>query len=109
MLFVEKEEGKFEGYSEEFDVVIHCKTEEEQREVSKILKNVKQWIPVSERLPEDAESNGELTNYLIWVRDYGVDIGNYIDSIGKWVSLGIPADVIAWMPLPEPYKEEGVK
>lgn len=50
------------------------------------------WIPVSERLPEDGR-------YLC---DYGdcIDFGQIHN--GKWYVDG----VIAWMPLPQPYKEE---
>ena len=59
------------------------------------------WIPVGERLPEDAEDviatteNGEEIT-LAW---YGGD---------DWRSAidGDSINVIAWMPLPEPYREE---
>ena len=53
------------------------------------------WIPVSERLPE---KNGE---YLITGRQGAVNKRRYHDGYwyGNW-------SVIAWMPLPEPYKAE---
>ena len=57
------------------------------------------WIPVSERLPEKEDE----INYLVTIRGYGVDIANYIKSAKVWVSLGVPCEVIAWKPLPEPY------
>lgn len=63
---------------------------------------INQWIPVSERLPEVGQdviisvANG----YLTWGCLY--DVGYYWSCL---YSL-IPKDrVIAWMPLPEPYKE----
>ena len=60
------------------------------------------WIPVSERLPE----NG---NYLVTMADNDCKDVRYLEiswfnPITKW-SLG-NTDVVAWMPLPEPYKAE---
>ena len=53
------------------------------------------WTPVSKRLPDDGR-------YLC---DYGdcIDFGKIHN--GKWFVDG----VIAWMPLPEPYKAESEK
>lgn len=64
-----------------------------------------QWIPVSERLPESvapvlvtlkhANDDLEVTTAEYWADGKGDDFG--------WGTL---ADkVVAWMPLPEPYKE----
>lgn len=66
------------------------------------LPSAQQWIPCSERLPE------EKGRYLITTKRFGdfvVDwnifmIGTKIIQEG-WLYSG---DVIAWMPLPEPYK-----
>jgi len=75
----------------------------------------RQWIPCSERLPE------QYGNYLVSYRtdDFESDIGTFnpdrINSdTGEWsacdangfywvASKGL--EVIAWMPLPEPYAE----
>lgn len=69
------------------------------------------WIPVSERLPE------EYGNYLISLADGNVDIGTYAEfsrvDWSKWTCCDADGmryindeAIIAWMPLPDPYKEE---
>ena len=58
------------------------------------------WIPVDERLPKYSDS------VLISACGYEIDIGSYYCD--KWHINGCgPVEdgiVIAWMPLPEPYK-----
>lgn len=70
-----------------------------------IAKNA--WIPVSEILPE---KDGE---YLTTMKYIGKATGTiYIDveetffDAGKSFNVGVNEEVIAWMPLPEPYKAE---
>lgn len=62
------------------------------------------WIPCSERLPEDSR------NVILTTRSSVVGVGSVITRDGHWVQWyfggGISVDVIAWMPLPEPYREE---
>lgn len=69
----------------------------------KALKQTR-WIPVSERLPEE---NG---NYLVTVEanDGTASIKfQMVDHYGpEWLHEEKPRKVIAWMPLPEPYKAE---
>ena len=56
------------------------------------------WIPCSERLPEKC---GE---YLVTREARGVY--RYLDIVKKTnISGQIASDIIAWMPLPEPYWE----
>jgi len=61
------------------------------------LINKSRWIPVSERLPEK-----KVKDYLACCED------GYVATImydnGRWLING--NNVIAWMPLPEPYKAE---
>ena len=87
---------------------------------------VGKWIPVSERLPENANHLGALCpRYRISSAKYGVTEGWYNPDMGTWYGLvwqltpgnievkrgDIPVvirmiDVIAWMPSPKPYKVE---
>ena len=61
--------------------------------IEELLK--REWIPVSERLPE---KNGK---YLVCGRQNAVNILTWQEEhwYGRW-------GVVAWMPLPEPYKGE---
>ena len=62
------------------------------------------WIPCSERLPKE---NGE---YIVSLEDSVYPWAKFFN--GKWFMLSVNAiarefgeyEVIAWMPLPEPYK-----
>lgn len=61
------------------------------------------WIPCSERLPETADivlvtNKWHKLDFLYYRPDKGWHHGNMQDTEGK-------PSVIAWMPLPEPYKE----
>lgn len=82
---------------------INAPTVKENFEKQKLVNNshklvkdlVKEWIPVSERLP-DKEGH-----YIIST-DYGdVTMDSFVDDIFV-LNLG---SVTAWQPLPEPYKE----
>lgn len=68
------------------------------------------WIPCSERLPED--DTLMLVNYIdnrpnagdIWIGWHEMENVWYID--GEEHSKERGNEVVAWMPLPEPYKGE---
>ena len=68
----------------------------------KALEQRPKWIPCAERLPETNDI------YLVSMHSYGLptrDIDGYIQQTDKkWEVYG--NKVIAWMPLPEPYKAE---
>jgi len=63
------------------------------------------WIPVSEKLPEKGKQ-------VLCCNKQGSVFTSAVTYIGKYydrntyVCFGQHCDVIAWMPLPEPYKAE---
>jgi hypothetical protein len=71
------------------------------------VKNLKErpqeWIPVSERLPEVHKA------VLVWCPEHRNIFCASCDDYGEWNIFGaycrVHDEVIAWMPLPEPYKE----
>lgn len=67
---------------------------------------VQKWIS-AETPPKDWKGEGGyLTNYYVYTKEYGVDIGNYMGVANRWLCMGIPCNVTHWMPLPEPPKED---
>lgn len=85
------------------------------REIKKQPK-VGEWIPCSEKLPElhrqDLDSEGEyimISNSVIVTDGEDISVSQYeIDDADDkgWLNNGLleDVDVIAWMPLPEPYR-----
>nr|DAE90479.1 MAG TPA: Protein of unknown function (DUF551) [Caudoviricetes sp.] len=125
MTFVQNEDGAFSAYDDSYDVVIHCETEEEQKKVIERLK-AKNWIPVSERLPEEYDSifakfkgtdnwkRGmfeKTSKYVIAtvIFDDGavlVEQAHTTDGIWRTDNEVLGGTVVAWMEYPEPYKED---
>ena len=70
-----------------------------------VTQKSEEWIPVSERLPE--ENKQVLIQYRTRYRD---DV-NLFDVTSRadynyWQGIGREIDVIAWMPLPKPYEPQ---
>lgn len=94
------DDGEATLYDDTYDITIHCESKEEQDEVRKALENVRYWIPVTERLPDDSR------NVLITSRG-GVSMAWYN---GLYFEKGANTHhrkmqtVTAWRELPEPFK-----
>ena len=101
--------------------------------ISALSENKGEWIPVSERLPEtDNENSINKYNVLLWVKNkshperepqiylgklrqvsgddgsgnfWGIETKPCNWTIWGWIYFNEP-EVIAWQPLPEPYKAE---
>ena len=66
-----------------------------------MLNSSQQWIPCSERLPTTKD------DYIITVKDKSLTWTDYVEWSADYHWWGYDDDmVIAWMPLPEPYKGE---
>lgn len=65
------------------------------------------WIPVSEGLPEKHKDVIATTKYDGFMGMYGTWLKTaFIDDYGEWNGECIGGKVVAWMPLPKPYKED---
>ena len=78
-----------------------------------IIQPTGEWIPVSERLPEEEDYRdcyGLPDGCVLWQADNGdIGFGWYYRSTECWSDLNDnpikTGKVIAWQPLPEPYKK----
>ena len=109
--------GKPEAYMIMCDVLnVLCEKEAIKKAVYERLKQAPstyEWIPCSERLPEEGERilvTAALEHVM--VAHYGKmffekERGNVFYLAGEDGDADITDVVVAWMPLPEPYREEG--
>ena len=90
-----------------------CSECDKDYRIAELEEKIKhQWIPVAERLPEDGINPFTQDAYIYPVTvdfDGRQDVRYYSFCHGHWQNQG-PGEmddlVIAWMPRPEPYKEE---
>lgn len=103
MEFVQNEDGTFSAYDDTYDITIHCETEEEKKKVIERLEAT-DWIPVGERLPE---ASGTYQVTCMDGRIYRSTYAKFQCKLKRWELTGVRSywKVIAWMPLPKPYKE----
>jgi len=67
----------------------------------KLVEQLPQWIPVSERFPDDGMP------VLICSDDNGIDIGTYDTEFKHWYDFNsVRTFVHHWMPLPQPPQEK---
>lgn len=121
MTLVQNEDGAFSAYDDTYDITIHCETEEEQKKVIEHLKSIS-WISVSEKMPDKRDwflaVFRELdTGYQLIPRVAefinrpddehatadGWHIIDFFEGPKEYIKL---LKCVAWMPLPEPYKED---
>ena len=101
----------WEGYDDEYTVTIYHRSQAESDRTIDILCNYQGWIPVSKRMPEEYLPNrriGALSDeVLVTVDEEGERyITKGFTRDGKWHVVNGSANVIAWMPFPDPYKGE---
>lgn len=81
------------------------RAEDFENEVLNRTKLKTEWIPVSERLPEvDVE--------VITTTDWSDVLIAWLNKDGAWETeefILTNDEILAWMPLPEPYREDGEK
>lgn len=105
----EKDADDFKEYEIKFDMeeMLLRLADECQAIIELIDKQpkVNEWIPCSERLPDDKD-------YVLICAagpDEGVFIAYYVEESNKWLyetdeGLYYEVHVLAWMPLPDPYQ-----
>ena len=111
MKCIQNKDDTFSVYDNAYDITIHCETEEEQKKVIERLESTN-WIPASEKLPEIKMDYEEC--YL--VTDGRFCWMAYYISEKEWIFLYFSnckdkidwTDIVAWMPLPNPMKEDDV-
>lgn len=111
------DDGEATLYDDTYDITIHCESKEEQDEVRKALENIPHWIPCSERLPKEKDAGilkklgtSKRSEYVLAT----VEVKGERMTVtactydGKWdwnMKYAFPDyKIVAWMPLPEPYK-----
>ncbi len=67
-----------------------------------------EWIPVSERLPEEGKDCIVTVRYTGFMGMHGLWVKTGHLKNGEWWGDCMCGEVIAWQPSPEPYKEEEV-
>lgn len=118
MLMIGKD-GVAREYKDDYDIVIHCESKEEQDKVwERINATAPNWIPVMDgdgQMPEVDEEGYSEYILLSFSNASSLCIGQYRedenggaffdgDDEDPLTKLGLVVN--AWMPLPEPYKEE---
>ena len=76
-------------------------------DLSSAQERKKRWIPCEERLPEYDGEMYLVTDYCEQINRRRLHISYcYVNREGFWSDVPMGYKVVAWMPLPEPYKGE---
>lgn len=102
------EDGMLTPYDDTYDVIIHCSSKEDQDQTVELIKRFN-WIPVSEHLPEVPEGteDDDCPEFNVTIK--GADKATTLkySPDGIWFDdSGEMYQVVAWKPLPDPYKPE---
>ena len=88
-------ECNFSGFKDE---IINCSV---KNIMSLKHDNYREWISVNKRVPNKSGNYLVSGKNKVWVSEFLI-----LGEIGGWVGSAFSPIVEAWMPLPEPYKEE---
>ena len=95
---------------DEFDVSPTSGYEVAEKALSALPSADTEWIPCSERLPKENEYVDNVCKYYLIQDEYGDMHVAHLSGRG-WETIesikALGCEVIAWMPLPEPYREDG--
>ena len=94
-------DGKATTVKDKYTVTICCDSEEEQERCIQQLMGLN-WVPVSERLPE----NDEYVLITCQTQKGRKSVFRAYWDGKHWVGSGSMSTVTAWKPMPEPYSEE---
>lgn len=87
-----------------YDLFIDCKhlSRENNSEITRSSQDNDGWIPVEERLPENEHS------VLMCGNPGWIDVGWFIRGVWRtgFSAAEIRNEVVAWRPLPDPYRPE---
>ena len=104
---LEEIDHEVEEYMEiDFGDEYNCGIKDMAKMAKKIIRKhmTDGWIPVKERLPE-----AEQEHVLACRRDGSIDTARYSPYSDRWYvgsMCSVSLDIIAWRPLPEPYRPE---
>lgn len=92
----------------DYDITIHCLSKEDQDQAVELIKSLN-WIPVSEYLPKVPEGteDDDCPEFIVTIK--GADKATALKYApdGTWFdNSGEVYKVVAWKPLPKPYKGE---
>lgn len=115
ILVVLNKDGVAELYDSEWDITIHCTSEEEHKKTVGFIQDAvkKRWCPVDERFPKNNKyillsfENSSIPAVGRYDQDENGNGNFYLgDCDGADTCLAEDLYVNAWMPLPEPYRKD---